>query len=242
MNATKLSMALAAVVICTAWTGQAFAGNSNGCQGNCAGGDTTNNYDQRNYGGNTNNAGGQGGNGYGGSGTGVGVGIAGATADVKNTNTNANISNNDNRNNNSNLNAQGQMQGQHQSATGGSSNQSQSSSANGSNTGSNIGQGNSTNVNFEGSTYKEAAQTAYAPTPSGPRTSCRIFIGFGGSSTSGSLSGGVPLLNDGLCVAGAQVEFMNTVNKIQANTFSVQDYLVAVCAVEGMDKMAACKK
>lgn len=238
MNATKLSMALAAVVICTAWTGQAFAGNSNGCQGNCAGGDTTNNYDQRNYGGNTNNAGGQGGNGYGGSGTGIGVGIAGASADVKNTN--------------SNLNAQGQMQGQgqqqgqgqgqHQSATGGSSNQSQSSSANGSNTGSNIGQGNSTNVNFEGSTYKEAAQTAYAPTPSGPRTSCRIFIGFGGSSTSGSLSGGVPLLNDGLCVAGAQVEFMNTVNKIQANTFSVQDYLVAVCAVEGMDKMAACKK
>lgn len=229
MNASKFSVALAAVVICTAWAGNAFAtqpGNNGGGNGGCGVGQQTNGCGSQSGG--NGGAGGQGGAGGNGSGVGLGVGIGYSQSDSKAS---------------ANSISGSYSNGGDAKATGGSANSSNSNSVSGyggSATGN--GAGNSTNVNFEGSTYKEAAQTAYAPTPSGPRTSCRIFIGFGGSSTSGSLSGGVPLLNDGLCVAGAQVEFMNTVNKIQANTFSVQDYLVAVCAVEGMDKMAACKK
>lgn len=135
---------------------------------------------------------------------------------------------NESSNSNLGVNEQGQKQSQSASGYGGTS--------------YGQGSGNSTSVNFEGSTYKEAAQTAYAPTPQGPRTSCRLFVGLGGSGRDGSLSGGIPISNDQTCMSGAQIEFMNTVNKIQANTFTVGDYLIAVCAAEGMDKMSACQK
>lgn len=97
-------------------------------------------------------------------------------------------------------------------------------------------------VTFEGSTYKEAAQTAYAPDGKAPRTSCRLFVGFGGSSVNGSLSGGIPIGNDQTCVSGAMIEAMDKANKVQAGTFGIDDYLLAICAIEGMDKTKRCTK
>lgn len=107
------------------------------------------------------------------------------------------------------------------------------------------GSGNSTSVNIAGSTntttYREAAQSAYAPQTAAPRTSCRIFIGLGGSSRDGSLSGGIPIGNDSSCLAGLQLEMMDKVNALSAGTFTANDYLTAVCRVEGMENMMACK-
>lgn len=211
----RLIILSAMLVVSSAWATQ--PGNNGGGNGGCGVGQQTNGC----------GSGGQGG--AGGSANavaiGVSVGLGGSAAVVGSGN-----SSNHNENSNSNLgvNEQGQKQSQSASGYGGTS--------------YGQGSGNSTSVNFEGSTYKEAAQTAYAPTPQGPRTSCRLFVGLGGSGRDGSLSGGIPISNDQTCMSGAQIEFMNTVNKIQANTFTVGDYLIAVCAAEGMDKMSACQK
>ena len=97
-------------------------------------------------------------------------------------------------------------------------------------------------VTFEGATYKEAASTAYAPDGKAPRTSCRLFVGFGGSSVNGSLSGGIPIGNDQTCMSGAMIEAMDKANKVQPNTFGIDDYLLAICAIEGMDKTKRCAK
>lgn len=104
--------------------------------------------------------------------------------------------------------------------------------------------GNSTHVAVDASTVmpKPASANAYAPEGSAPRTSCRIFMGLGGTGRDGSLSGGIPIGNDQTCISGAQVEFMNNVNRVAPGTFTGPDYLMAACKVEGMDQMSACKK
>lgn len=245
MTSKTYAVAVLIAVTATAWVGNAFAtqpGNNGGGNGGCGVGQQTN------------GCGSTGGSATGGSanasagavgvGVGIGYGQGGAGGDAKaygGAGGSANVlgsgnSSVKNENNNANIGINGQQQQQSNS----SSNSNSVSGYGGSATGN--GAGNSTSVNFEGSTYKEAAQTAYAPTPTGPRNSCRIFVGLGGSSVNGSLSGGIPLANDQTCISGAQVEFMQTVNKIKPGTFSVDDYLAAVCAVEGMDKMQACKK
>lgn len=193
--------------------------------------------------------GGEGGNGYGGDGygIGVGVGIAGAESTAKaSAESNANAAA-----------IQGQIQGQQQgqiaaggdakatanggaggkaNATGGAANASGgSSNAVGGSSGGN-------SINVQGSTYEQAASTAYAPDGKAPRTSCRLFIGFGGTNVSGSLSGGIPIGSDQTCLSGAQIEFFDKVNKVQAGTFGPADYLRAACKVEGMDQMDGCKK
>ena len=96
-------------------------------------------------------------------------------------------------------------------------------------------------ITVEGSQYKAAASTAYAPDTSSPRTSCRLFVGLGGSGRDGSLSGGIPIGNDQTCLSGAAIEAMDKANKVQAGTFLVSDYLLAICKMEGMDSMSACK-
>lgn len=109
--------------------------------------------------------------------------------------------------------------------------------AGGNATGGNIGDGaGSANIQV-----RQAAATAYAPTPSGPRASCRLFAGVGGTTTSGALSGGLPIGNDQTCVSGAMVEFMDTVNRVKAGTFEIDDYLEAACMVESMAKTKGCK-
>lgn len=205
--------------------------------------------------------GGEGGNGYGGDGYGIGVGVGIAGAE-------SNASAKASAESNANAAAiQGQIQAQQQAqtATGGDSKATayggKGGSANA--TGGDGGSANATggvsnaaggtsnatggssggnSITVQGSTYRAAANSAYAPDGSAPRTSCRLFFGFGGSSVTGSLSGGLPLGQDGLCLAGAQIEFMDKVNKIQAGTFVPADYLLAACKVEGMDQMSACKK
>lgn len=91
------------------------------------------------------------------------------------------------------------------------------------------------------SEYKAASAPAYAPDGSAPRTSCRIFMGLGGSGRDGSLSGGIPIGNDQTCLSGANIEFMDKVNKVKAGTFTDVDYLREACKVEGMSEATACK-
>lgn len=144
----KKSLLIAALLISTS----AFAtGNNN---------DTINNYDQRNYGGNTSNAGGNGGQGgaggigYGGSASASAGAVAGAAAinqnDIKNTNTNQ----------------QGQQQGQSQSvknsgnssSTSGVKNSGNSASLSSSNSGGNTqsNAGNNTSVSVGGDNFEAA--------------------------------------------------------------------------------------
>lgn len=96
-------------------------------------------------------------------------------------------------------------------------------------------------VNAVGSTYEAAASTAYAPDGKAPRTSCRLFIGLGGSQTNGSLSGGIPIANDQTCISGAQIEAMDKANKVYPGSFLIGDYLKAICKIEGMDATEGCK-
>lgn len=112
---------------------------------------------------------------------------------------------------------------------------------NSTNAASNAGN-NSANSAVYDSTYKAAASSSYAPDGHGPRQSCRIFIGLGGSTVSGSLSGGIPVGNDQTCLSGAKVEFMDKVNKVQPGTFQAVDYLRAACEVEGMAQMDGCSR
>jgi hypothetical protein len=217
----------------------AFAGND--VPGNCGNGSGSGNacLPSGGHGGN----GGNGGNG--------GAGGSGGSV----------IGSGNSANSNQQVQNQGQFQGQGQSqsvansgnssATGGQSNAAGGAGgyANGGNGGAasanaagGNGAGNQTSVSVAGATYEAAASTAYAPNSGAPRTSCRIFVGLGGASVNGSLSGGLPIGNDQTCLSGAQIEFMNNVNKVAPGTFGGADYLIAACAVEGMDKMAACKK
>ena len=96
-------------------------------------------------------------------------------------------------------------------------------------------------ISVGGTTIEAAASSAYAPPAHGPRRSCRLFVGFGGSGTEASLSGGIPIGNDQTCVSGAQFEFMNDVNKLAPGTFTRDDYLKAACKVEGMAETRACE-
>lgn len=158
--------------------------------------------------------------------------------------------------NSSNVNQQGQAQAQFQGqsvsnsgnssaygqggsggyATGGDGGTAAASAAGGN------GAGNQTSVSVAGAVYEAAASTAYAPDGKAPRTSCRIFVGLGGSNLNGSLSGGLPIGNDQTCMSGAQIEAMDKANKVQAGTFLIADYLIAICAMEGMERMAGCTK
>lgn len=201
--------------------------------------------------------GGDGGNGYGGSGYGVGVGVGIAGAE-------SNASAKSSSESNANAAAiQGQGQQQGQIATGGDSKATAyggkggeanaAGGAGGSATGgvSNAAGGTSSaiggssggnSINVQGSTYEQAASTAYAPDGKAPRTSCRLFVGLGGTSQNGSLSGGIPIGNDQTCMSGAQIEAMDKANKVQAGTFLIGDYLLAICKMEGMDQTQGCKK
>lgn len=103
-----------------------------------------------------------------------------------------------------------------------------------------VGSGNNTQVNF--TQPKPSSANAYAPDSSAPRTSCRIFVGLGGTGRDGSLSGGIPIGNDQTCLTGAQIEAMDKANKVQPGTFLVADYLLAICKMEGMGATAGCKQ
>lgn len=145
---------------------------------------------------------------------------------------------------------QGQLQGQAQSsrndnrssATGGAGGAASAAGGSANATGG-VSGGNSMTNHVAGDTtiVERNAPGAYAPDPKAPRTSCRLFVGFGGSNTSGALSGGVPIGNDQICVSGAGIEFMNAVNTVRPGTFDADDYLLVTCKVEGMSETKGCK-
>lgn len=209
--------------------------------GNSNNSDITNNYDQRNYGGNTTNAGGLGGqggagglggtaNGYGGEG-----GKGGAGGSVLGSG------------NSSNLNTNANLQGQQQQANGGTGVGTSTASggiANSGSTATGNGAGNSTSVNVAGSTstYKEAAQSLYLPNvPDRPLKDCRLYISIGGSSRDGQAAGGIPIGNSQICLSDVQWTLMTKVNGLMPGAFTPEDFLVVACKVEGMSELSACK-
>lgn len=231
-------LALAACTLAVA------GGNSNNSD------NVTNNYDQRNYGGNTTNQGGQGGTGgvgYGGSASAGAIAgaAAGASADVKNTNTNVSSNTNSVRSENTNLQGQGQQQGQGQN---------QSSSATGGNA-TGQGSGNTTTIKLGDVHYQEAAQAASAYAPQIPTValSCRLYFSFGAAgsspSTTASASGGIPIPfdgNDQVCLSTNAVKLMAAVNAAdklagRKDTFSVDDFRLQICKIEGMNETEGCK-
>lgn len=120
--------------------------------------------------------------------------------------------------------------------------QSQSASGYGGTSYGGNGAGNSTSVNFEGSTYKEASQSVYVPPVAGrPYKDCRLYISFGGSSRDGTAAGGIPIGNSQICVSDVQWDLMERINKKRPDTFSVDDFISVACKVEGMDQYKACK-
>lgn len=216
----------------------ALAGNTNGCQGNCPGGDTVNNNNQ------TYNQGGAGGTGIG-----VGVGIAGAASnasasvDNRNTNANTNLNTNSVRNDVSNTNLQGQQQGQGQ-MQGQGQQQSNTGSVSGSN--SATGSGNVTSIKSEVQ-YHEAAQAAAAYAPQIPTVavSCRLYISIGGAgsstSTTASASGGIPIGNDQTCLTVNALKVMASVNAAGRQVFTAEDFRMQACKMEGMAETEGCK-
>lgn len=229
------------------FTASAFAtqpGNNGGGNGGCGVGQQTNGCGSSTGGNATGgsasaNAGaigvgvGQGGAGgnstaYGGSGGKGGEGgsanvIGSGNSSVKNDNAQSQSSSNASTNVNNN------------SATGGGGGNASAAGGNGA--------GNSTSVNFEGSTYKEAAQTAYAaPVYIQPFEDCRVYVSLGGSSRDGSASGGIPLGNSAACLRKINKLQMLATNKEFPGTYTKEDFLQADCSVEGMSAMQACKK
>lgn len=161
----KRFISLAVFAIGMAAASLSFAGNSNGCQGNCAGGDTTN----------------QGGNGYGGAGVGIGVGLGGnggqggaggaVVGSGNSTATGGSVLGSGNSSVRTDVTtAQGQQQGQGQSQTakGGNASQGQAQSSRNDNRSSAAGNTTATEVNVSGDTVSYNAAripvaTAYAP-------------------------------------------------------------------------------
>lgn len=196
---------LIAAALAFAFTGSAYAGNSNGCQGNCSGnpGDVTN----------------QGGVGNGGSGVGIGVGfgqggnggqggaggqggsvIGSGNSSNLNTNLNANVNGNhnanDNRNDNTNVNAnantnrntnkQGQAQGQQQGQG-----QAQSSRNDNRSSARNEGNNSAQSVTVQGDTYEAAripVATAYAAPLAASNGTCMGSSSVGGQGVGFGIS------------------------------------------------------
>lgn len=239
MKATQLAIATAVVTCLTVWSGYALAtqpGNNGGGNGGCGVGQQTNGCGSQTPG--NGGAGGQGGNGTG-IGLGVGVGIGHSSS---NSNSSANSASGSYSSG-----GDAKATGGNSNATGGaggsaSTNQAQSASGYGG-TANGQGSGNTTSVSFEGGTYKEAAQTAYAaPVYIQPFEDCRIYVSLGGSSRDGSASGGIPLGNSAACLRKINKLQMLATNKEFPGTYTKDDFLQADCSVEGMEKMAACKK
>lgn len=208
-------------VLAFALAGFAHAGND--VPGNCGNGSGSGNACLP--------SGGQGGaGGAGGNGTGVGIGVGvgiGLGVGVSHSDSSASAA-----------------------ATGGTGYGGKGGNADASATGGNAsaaggqGSGNATSVTVGGDsvTYKAASAAAYSPDLPTVARSCRLYVGLGGASTSGSGSGGIPIGNDQTCLSGASIDYMVAVNRAAPGTFKGGDFLAVACKVEGMADTAACKK
>lgn len=254
MKATQLAIATAVVTCLTAWSGYALAtqpGNNGNGNGGCGNGQQTNGcgstggsatggsanasagavgigvgvgYGQGGAGGSSTAYGGTGGKGgEGGSANVLGSG----NSSVKNENSNANIG----------------INGQQQQQSNSSSNSNSVSGYGGSATGN--GAGNTTEINVAAPVIpKPAANSAYVgDLPQLPQGSCRLFIGGGGTTRDGSATGMLPIGNDQTCLSTRSLEVMKQINaQVGQSVFGKDDFMFVACQIEGMDKLAACKK
>lgn len=200
--------------------------------GNSNNSDITNNYDQRNYGGNTTNQGGQGGTGIGGQGgaggTGIGVGIGQGGEGGK-----ANSSSASNANAGA---AAGATSGSISAATGGKASAS---------SGGNTMRGG--DITIGGDNYEAAASSVFAAPIPTVATSCRLYMFGGATGRDGAASGSIPLGNDQTCLSGVNMNNMLRVNEqslklTKSTVFSIDDLVTEACKVEGMETAAPCKK
>lgn len=210
-------------VIFAALAMAAFSAHASGPSNNNNSDNITNNYDQRNYGGNTSNAGGAGGN---------AASIAGASSAAEAKANAAAIA----------AQQQGQAQGQQQ----------YSNSASGvigsGNSGGNKLEGNktSTNVSVGGDNYEAAASSVIAaPIPTVAK-SCRLYMFGGATDRDGAVSGSIPLGNDQTCLSGINMNNMlrsnDTAQKYGAPMpFTIDDIVAQACKTEGMEDVPACK-
>jgi hypothetical protein len=96
---------------------------------------------------------------------------------------------------------------------------------------------------FGGDTYyPRQTPPAYAPNGDKPPTSCRLFIGVGGSAPGGAASGGIPIGNDALCLHEKRDITMRQANLRSPGTFGPDDFLRNDCTIEGMGDTAACRQ
>lgn len=107
------------------------------------------------------------------------------------------------------------------------------------------GAGNTTSINVAAPVIpKPAANSAYVgDLPQIPQGSCRLFIGGGGTTRDGSATGMLPIGNDQTCLSTRALEVMKQINATVGQTvFGKADMLDVACQIEGMDKLAACKR
>lgn len=248
MTSKTYAVAVLIAVTATAWVGNAFAtqpGNNGGGNGGCGVGQQTN------------GCGSTGGSATGGSanasagavgvGVGIGYGQGGAGGDAKaygGAGGSANVlgsgnSSVKNENSNANIGINGQQQQQSNS----SSNSNSVSGYGGSATGN--GAGNTTEINVAAPVIpKPAANSAYVgDLPQLPQGSCRLFIGGGATNRDGSATGMLPIGNDQTCLSTRSLEVMKQINaQVGQSVFGKDDFMFVACQIEGMDKLAACKK
>lgn len=239
----------AAIAACLMASVPVHAAQTNtGCQGNCAGGDTTNNtYNQGGAGG-VGGQGGQGGAGFGGTGVGVGTGGSASVGDIRNTNTanggnvlgsgnsandirNTNTANGGAGGNATQGQQQGQLQGQQQGQAQNSNNRNDNQS-NASNRNSNAAQGNttSTSVSVAGDniTYEAAkipVATAYAPNIVATAL-CKFGVSGGGQGMTFGFSVGVSITDENCML----LEQVRTVSVILGDKETAAEMMMAVPA------------
>lgn len=88
------------------------------------------------------------------------------------------------------------------------------------------------------SIYKAGAAPVSVAAPQQPLRSCRLGFGAGGSGESRAFGFNIPMGNDGICLADAQLELIAR----NPNQFTDDDKLRVSCRVEGMAELSGCKK
>jgi hypothetical protein len=88
---------------------------------------------------------------------------------------------------------------------------------------------------------------SYAPEARTPIKSCRLTMGGGGADDKVSLSLGIPIGNDAICLHAVKEAAMLAANKRAAEAnrkapFSEEDFLRNDCTIEGMSDTRACRE
>lgn len=210
---------ISAVIIAALFATSAFAGNDNG--------PTTNNYDQRNYGGNTTNAGGLGGAG----------GNASATGGTSNATGGAVVGSGNSANSNTNSNSQGQGQSQAIKNSGNSSSKSNAQQAQSTENANNSKQ--SVTVAGDSTVYQAAnipVATAYAASIQ-PTAVCALSTSGGAQGVGFGFSLGGSYIDEN-CMLLEQVRATNNLGEREV----AQEMMMGVPAYAAAKKRIADRK